>query len=128
MPYYCKITIYWYCPTLQSLVQNKYMTWHDQIGLIHTKYTLSHYSTYLTFCVSYTSCTNYNSLPIVCCTSCKILIDTLCLGIQSYETSKSKKRWFLCAHFLMLGHILYPLQMYSTLPCDCLPNNFLLER
>ena len=114
MPYYCKIAIYWYCPTLQSLVLNKYMTWHEQIGLIYRKYTLSLYSTYLTFCASYTSCINYDRLPIVCCTSCKSLIDTHCLGTQSYETLNSKKQWFLCAHFLMLGHILYPLPIYTV--------------
>ena len=31
------------------------MTQHDKIGLMCTKYTPSHYSTYLTFSITYTS-------------------------------------------------------------------------
>ena len=36
-----------------------------------TKYTPSHYSTYLIFIVSYRSCANSNTFSTVCCTSCE---------------------------------------------------------
>ena len=37
-----------------------YVTWHEKIGLMYTKYILSHYSTYLTFCTGYTRSVNCN--------------------------------------------------------------------
>ena len=50
------------------------VTRHEKIGLMCTKYTLSHYSTYLTFRVSYASSVNCIQQLIACCTSTKCFI------------------------------------------------------
>ena len=59
-----------------------YVTWHEKIELMYTKYITSYYSTYLAFCVSYTSSVNCVEFPIVCCTSLKSFIDNMCLGAK----------------------------------------------
>ena len=51
-----------------------YVTRHEKIGLMCTKYMPLHYSTYLTFYVTYTSFVNCIKFPIVCCSSCKSFI------------------------------------------------------
>ena len=56
-----------------------FVTRHEKIGLICTKYTTSHNSTYLTFCESYTSSVNCLKLLNVYCTSIKSFIVMLCL-------------------------------------------------
>ena len=56
-----------------------------------TKYTPSYYSTYLRFFVNYTRSVNCIKFLIAHFTSCKSFINNVCLGTQSYETSKSEK-------------------------------------
>ena len=41
-----------------------YVTRHEKIGLMYTKYTPSHYSTYLNFYVSYMSYVNCIKFPL----------------------------------------------------------------
>ena len=64
-----------------------------------TKYmcTSSHYSTDLTFSVSYASSVNCIERLIVCCTSSTSFIVQLCYT-QSYKISKSRSGQILCAH------------------------------
>ena len=75
------------------------VTRHEKIGLMYTKYTLSHYSTYLTFPASYTSSVNCIKFPIVCF---PILVSKVLLlnyvQAQSYETSKFVKVVKLYVH------------------------------
>ena len=42
----------------EDLSKPSYVTQHEKIGLMYTKYTTSHYSAYLIFCDSYTSLVN----------------------------------------------------------------------
>ena len=55
-----------------------------------TKYTPSHYFTYLTFCVSYMSVANWIEFPVVCCTSCKSFINQLCLVTKLWKLKIQK--------------------------------------
>ena len=53
---------------LAILQQLQNVTQHEKIGLMRTKYTPSHYSTYLIFWVTYASSVNcIKLLIIVCC-------------------------------------------------------------
>ena len=58
------------------------MTRHEKIGLMCTKFTPSHYSTYLTFSERCTSSVNCIKFPIVCGTSNKSFTDKLCLSTK----------------------------------------------
>ena len=58
------------------------VTQHEKIELMCTKYTPSHYSTYLTFSIRYTSYVKCINFPSVCCTSNKKFTDKLCLSIK----------------------------------------------
>ena len=58
----------------------EYVTRHEKIGLMCIKYTTSNHSTYLIFCVRYTSFVNCIKYAIVCYSNCESFIDKLCLG------------------------------------------------
>ena len=80
------------------------MTWHEKIGLMCTTYALKNYFLCLTFCIGYTSSVNCITFLIVCYTSCKVLIDKICL----WNFDVQKVFQILCVHkpyFLILGHI-----------------------
>ena len=85
-----------------------YVTWHQKIGLMCTKYTASHYYyTYLTFCDRYTSsvkCFDHEQL-IVCCTNSKHFIVVLCL-IMKLQTSINYGNIILVASQLLCELIL----------------------
>ena len=70
-----------------------YVTQHEKIGLMCTKYTPSHYFNYLTSCIRYTSSVNAIELPIHCCTSSTIFVDKLCLGtkLRNFKVQKVVK-------------------------------------
>ena len=59
-----------------------YVTRHEKIGLICTKYTSSHYPMYLNIWVRYLSSVNCRTFSIVWYTSCKSFIDKLYLGTK----------------------------------------------
>ena len=65
------------------------VTRHER-RLMCTKYTPSHYSTYLIFVVSYTNFVNCIKFSTVCCTSCRSFTGTLYL-LKRLWTSNSKK-------------------------------------
>ena len=94
--------------SLFSLVYNQQwwpgMT--EKIGLMCSTYNPSHYSTFLTFIVNYTSSVNCNKFSIVCCTSYKSFTGRL-YWLKRLWHFKPKNDEILCAHkpcFLMLGH------------------------
>ena len=85
-----------------------YVTRHEKIELMCTKYTPLHYSTSLTFCVRYTSSVNFIIFSITCYSTCKSFIDKLFLRTKLWNFEIQKGGQILCAHkpyFLMLGHI-----------------------
>ena len=76
-----------------AISYNIFVTQHEIIGLVCTKYTPSYYSTYVRFFVStklYQFCELYYIIFIVCCTRCKSFIDKVCLD-TNYELLKSEK-------------------------------------
>ena len=85
-----------------------YVTRHEKIGLMYTKRTPSHYSTYLTFIIRYTSSVNCIRFPIVCCTNNKGFTYRLYLSTELQNFKVQKSGLILCVHkpyFLMPGHI-----------------------
>ena len=70
-----------------------FLTRHEKTGLMYTKYTPSHFSTYFTFCVSYMSSISRIKFPIVY--SYAVLVAKVSLVnygyAQSYKTSKPKR-------------------------------------
>ena len=74
-----------------EVVTAKFVTQHEKIGLMCTKYTPSDYSIYLRFCVSYISSVNCIKIPIVCCTSCKSINNEVCLGTKLWNLEKVVK-------------------------------------
>ena len=96
------------CACINYLYMALYVTQHEKIGLMCTKYTPSHYSIYLTFSVRCTSSVNCMKLPIMFYSSCKSFTDKLCLSTKLYNFEVQKSSQILCAHkpyFLMPGHI-----------------------
>ena len=86
-----------------------YVTRHEKIGLMCTNYTPSCYSMYLTFWVKYAS---YSS--------CKSVVDKLCLNTKLFNFKVHESVQTLCVHnpyFLMLGHILS--MRYGENSMDC---------
>ena len=87
----------------------EFVTQHEKIVLMCTKYTPLQYSMYLILCVRYTSSVNCIKISMVYYRTCKSFILIL-FWAHSYEISKSKK-WsnFICTvhthYFLMPGHI-----------------------
>ena len=85
-----------------------YVTRHEEIGLMCTKFTSSNYFTYFTFCVSYRSSVNCIKFSLMCSTNFESFIDKLNFGCKVVQPQSSKSGQILCAHqpyFLMLGHI-----------------------
>ena len=66
----------------QEIFPLQYVTQHEKIGLMCTKYSPSHYSTYLRFFVRYTSSVNCIIFAMDCCTSCKSFINKVCLDTK----------------------------------------------
>ena len=115
--------IVWHCYSKEETIKwvkngwkmnGKYIiivTQHEKIGLMCTKYTPSHYFTYLTFCVRYTSSVNFIKISIVCYRTLKSFIDKLFFSTKLWNFEVHKSSQILCVHkpyFLMLGHL------YST--------------
>ena len=102
------IFIQLYTLQLMTIISGPYVTRHEKIGLVCTKYTPSHNSTYLTFSIRYMRYVNCMKFPIVCCTSNKSFTDKLCLTTKLWNFKVQKSGQILCAHkpyFLMPGHI-----------------------
>ena len=83
--------------------------WENR-AYVHKKdvHTPSYYSTYLNFCIRYKSSINCVNFPIVHHTSCKSLIDKLCLDTKLWNFKVHQSGQILCAHkpyFLMPDHI-----------------------
>ena len=92
----------------------KYVTRHEKIGLMCTKYTPLHYSTYLTFCVSYTCSVKIvlNS-PVVTGLFAKVSLINY-VQAQSYETLKSQKVVTFCVHISQCTSQWMPQSIIST--------------
>ena len=98
-----------------------FVTRHEKIGLMCTKYTSLGYSLYLTFCIRYTSSVSYIELPIVFCTSNTSFIGKICLYKKLHNFKVQKSAQILCAHkpyfSCQVTFIIYS-QLYSY--CNCL--------
>ena len=84
-----------------------YVTGHEKIGLMSTKYTPLYYSNYLYFCVSYINSVNCIEFPILCSTSCKHFVDIPCLDTKLWNFKVQTSGQILSAHkpyILMPGH------------------------
>ena len=82
-----------------------YVTRQGKIELVCAIYTSSH-STYLTFCVRYTSSVNCINFHTVGCTSCKSFIDKIMFRHKVMKLPNSKSGQILSAlkpYFLVPG-------------------------
>ena len=103
-------------------MEKQFVTRHEKIGLMCTKYTALHYSTYLTFCVSYVFSVNCIKFSSGYWIIFKSFMDKLCSGTKLLNLELPKSGQILCAHkpyFLMPGHIcqnylLVKIMLYSN--------------
>ena len=96
----------------------KYVTRHEKIGLMCTKYTPLHYSTYLPFCVSYTCSVNCIKFSSSYWTICKSFIDKLCSGTKLWNFKVQKSGHTLCAHkpmYITMNATKYHIHRFFTL-------------
>ena len=88
--------------------QTKFVTRHEKTGLMYTKYTYSHYGTYLLFCFRYYRSVNCIRFHMKCCINDESFIRIPSLFTELFKFEFQKCGQILCAHkpyFLMPGHI-----------------------